>query len=237
MDSSQMNHYMSQLWNDERLFIIALDKDGRVTYANQKTQELFCNPIGGLMGEVWIEIAVLPENRREAETRFQRMMAGKMDQLSQVGDMDVVACDGTRLRILWNNHLLHDSEGKITGMLSFGQDITEQERVQFRLGLHQEVAKIIGESSSFTQAAEAFIRTMCERFDWDFGEVWIHGKNGNVMIWHTCWNQGDIDYSDFRELSRGLVFAKGKGLPGVVWEYPEFPSNYTYAGVATSKSA
>ena len=59
MDSSQMNHYMSQLWNDERLFIVALDKDGRVTYANPKTQELFCNPAGGLMGEEWIETAVV----------------------------------------------------------------------------------------------------------------------------------------------------------------------------------
>ena len=214
-----MNHYMSQLWNDERLFIIALDKDGKVTYANPKTQELFCNPAGGLMGEEWIETAVLPENRLEARTRLQRMMAGKMDQLSQVGDMDVVTRDGTRLRILWNNHLLHDSGGKITGMLSFGQDITEQKRVQFRLGLHQKVAKIIGESSTFTQAAETFIRTICERFDWDFGEVWIHEKNRNVMVWHNCWNQGDADYSDFRELSRGLVFAKGKGLPGVVWEH------------------
>jgi len=41
MEASMMQKYMSQLWHDDSLFIVALDNVGRVTYANKKTEALF----------------------------------------------------------------------------------------------------------------------------------------------------------------------------------------------------
>lgn len=218
MESTIIQGYMSQLWNDDSLFIVALDSAGRVTYANDKTASLFCNSAGALSGENWIEIAVPSEERPAVHARYQAMMTGKLDPVSQVGDVDVVTCQGARLRILWSNHLLRDSDGKITGILSFGQDITEQKQAQFRLSLHQDVARIIGESDSFAEAVTMFMRIVCERFGWDFGEIWMLDAMKNVMVWNSCWQQNPEQDSWFEERSKKMTFDKGIGMAGVVWE-------------------
>jgi diguanylate cyclase (GGDEF)-like protein/PAS domain S-box-containing protein len=218
MDSSMITQYMSQLWNDERLYIVALDRAGQVTYANAKIQEHFCIVAGKVLGANWVDLAVPPEDRRKFHKRYEAMMAGKLGNITQVGDVDMILCDGTRLRILWNNQLLFDNHGKINGVLSFGHDITEQEKGQFRLGLQQEVAKIIGESSSFGQAIQTFIQLICERLSWDLGETWLLDKEKNAMVWFFGWSGGERDYSVFFDSGNKLVLPIGSGLPGAVWD-------------------
>ena len=218
MEASMMQKYMSQLWHDESLFIVALDNVGRVTYANKKTAALFGNSEGALLGENWIDCVIPSEDRQKVRARFQAIIKEKIDQYSQMGDVDVVTRRGVRLRILWSNHLLKDSEGQITGVLSFGQDITAQKHAQFRLNLHQDVARIIGESDSFTEAATLFVQTVCKRFGWDFGEVWMIDSMKNAMVWTACWNHQTEQTAWFEAESKQLTFPKGFGLPGVAWE-------------------
>ena len=152
MDSAIMNNFLSQLWQDQALFILALDVNGRVTYANAKAQQRFGDSKGILVGANWFDLTVLPEDRPMVQARFLAMMKGEMENLMQISDVDVVAADGARLRILWSNHLLRDSGGVVTGLLSFGQDITEQRRTQFRLELQQATARIVDESETFSAA-------------------------------------------------------------------------------------
>ena len=52
MDSAIMNNFLSQLWQDQALFILALDVNGRVTYANAKAQQRFGDPAGTLVNIV-----------------------------------------------------------------------------------------------------------------------------------------------------------------------------------------
>ncbi len=218
MDSEFVKRFMNQLGTDDNLFIVALDGAGTVTYANAKARETFCDSTGKLIGAKWVDLAILPEDRPRAKERFAALLAGKLDGLAQIGDVDALACDGSRLRILWSNHLLRESDGTISGILGFGQDITEQRRVQFRLGLHQSVARIIGESESYRQAVERFLRLICEQFDWDFGEAWIYDNKRKTMIWHSCHGHGTGYYTKFREISQAAEFEMGCGIPGVVWQ-------------------
>ena len=218
MDSEFVKRFMNQLGNDDNLFVVALDNTGTVTYANAKARERFCNPPGKLIGAKWVDLAILPEDRSRVNERFAALLAGKLDGLAQIGDVDMLACDGSRLRILWSNHLLRESDGTISGILGFGQDITEQRRVQFRLGLHQAVARIIGESESYRQAVEHFLRLICEQFDWDFGEAWIYENKRKAMIWHSCHGHGPGYYTRFREISQAMEYEMGYGIPGVVWQ-------------------
>ena len=218
MDSAIMNNFLSQLWQDQALFILALDVNGRVTYANAKAQQRFGDSKGILVGANWFDLTVLPEDRPMVQARFLAMMKGEMENLMQISDVDVVAADGARLRILWSNHLLRDSGGVVTGLLSFGQDITEQRRTQFRLELQQATARIVDESETFSAAVEKFLRLACEQFDWDFGEVWLYEKSRQAMVWQSCFEHGTGDYRRFCELSQNSAYAMGHGVPGIVWQ-------------------
>ncbi len=208
---------MDQLWNDDKLFIVALDCAGQVTYANAKAEERFCDANGRLVGAKWLDIAFLPEDRVKGQERLASLLAGEIEKISPVGDEDLIAHDGTRLRIQWSRHLLHDDGNKIVGVLSFGQDISEQKKAQFRLGLHQEVARIIGTSHSFEQAVETFMQTVCEQFGWDFGETWLYEKQREIMVWHSGWSREK--YAAFQAISQNFIYPIGHGLPGVVWKF------------------
>ena len=157
MDSGILQYYMKQLWNDETLFIVALDTEGRVTYANRKVEQTFGRPGEALQGSSWLELTVAPEQFSLMTERFRAIMTGEIEPFAQVADVDAISAEGNRLRILWSNHLLRDEHGRISGTLSFGQDITEQKRSQFRLAMHQDLSRILGESVTFGEAVNRFI--------------------------------------------------------------------------------
>lgn len=161
------------IWNDHTLFIVALDVEGRVTYANRRAEQTFGQAAKPLRGISWLELTVAPEQLPLMTERFGAMMTGEIEPFAQVADVNAISADGNRLQILWSNHLLRDDAGKISGTLSFGQDITEQKRSQFRLAMHQDLSRILGEDSTFSEAVNRFIQTVCDRFGWDYGEVWM----------------------------------------------------------------
>ncbi len=217
MESANLQYYMKQLWNDDTLFIVALDTNGRVTYANRRVEQVFGKLGETLEGISWLELTVAPEQLSLMVERFGAIMAGEIEPFAQVADVDAISTDGQRLRILWSNHLLRDDSGNISGSLSFGQDITEQKRTQFRLEMHQDLSRILGESGSFGEAVNRFIQTVCERFGWDFGEVWMVDNLKDAMVWHSCWDNDPVRFASFEELSRKISFAKGEGMPGLIW--------------------
>ncbi len=217
MESRNLQHYMKQLRDDDTLFIVALDTTGRVTYANRRVEQVFGKPDEVLAGISWLALTVAPEQLPLMTERFQAIMSGDIEPFAQVADVDAVSATGQRLRILWSNHLLRDADGNISGSLSFGQDITEQKRTQFRLALHQDLSRILSESASFAEAVNRFIQTVCERFGWDYGEVWMCDNLTNTMVWHSGWGNDPVRFASFEALSSKMTFAKGEGMPGLIW--------------------
>src|SRR5574343_853332 len=72
----------------------------------------------------------------------------------------VLDCDGRSMLMAWNNTLLHDGSGMITGVLSSGEDITarkqaESELLEYRDHLEQLVARRTDELRTAKEAAEA----------------------------------------------------------------------------------
>lgn len=218
MDSTIMQHYMKQLWNDDTLFILALDTDGRVQYANRRIERVFGRQNDSLIGEPWLPLSVVPEQLSLIRDRFKAIMTGETEMRAKVSDVEAISAAGNRLQILWSNHLLRGEDGKITGSLSFGQDITEQKHSQFHLEMHQDLARILGESSSFYEAVNRFIQMVCERFGWDYGEVWMMDYLKDAMICHLDWNNDPVRFAPFEAMSRNSSFGCGDGFPGLIWE-------------------
>ena len=220
MDSKILQKYVKQLLNDESLFIVALDNEARVSFANRKAEQTFhdIRDSGPMVGKNWLQLAIPKEQQSLMQARFRAILSGAVEPLSQVSDVDNITASGRRLRILWSNHLLRDDEGRILGTLSFGQDITEQQKNQQRISLHQEVAALLGESISFRDACEKLIRLIGKRFGWEYGEIWLVDSIRQRLVWQVACSNAENDFSQFREFSQRLSFSKGEGLPGLIWE-------------------
>jgi PAS domain S-box-containing protein len=109
--------------------VLALDRNGAITYLNRKGCEILECVSDEVAGKPWIDL-FLPEKERERVTRvFSQLMAGQVD-LNRVVENPILTRGGTEKIIRWHNTVLNDEDGVIAGVLGFGEDITEEKRTQ-----------------------------------------------------------------------------------------------------------
>ncbi len=109
--------------------MLGLDYQGRVTLINPRGCQVLKAAEEQILGKVWIDHFVPPENREKFRSGYQRLMLGELDVLTS-RESNVLCADGSLRRIAWENLFLRDADGNITGMLSSGEDVTEKHLVE-----------------------------------------------------------------------------------------------------------
>ncbi|MBU5611624.1 hybrid sensor histidine kinase/response regulator [Geomonas azotofigens] len=109
--------------------IVALDRQGRITTVNRKACQLLGYREEELIGRPWFETCNPREEGRYARETYGRVMAGEVDNIEYQVD-PVLTKAGAVALIAWHNALLRDERGEIVGLLSAGEDITEQRRAE-----------------------------------------------------------------------------------------------------------
>jgi PAS domain S-box-containing protein len=111
-----------------RVIIVSLDAQGRITMINRRGRELLGKTENELVGKNWFLNYVPERERTQVTDIFGQLMRG---ELSLNGDppnyfTNAITAKGDQEKlILWHNTLLRDSDGKISGVLSAGEDVTE----------------------------------------------------------------------------------------------------------------
>lgn len=118
-----------QYFENAAVLMVVLDREARIVRLNQRGCEILGYRDGELDGRDWFA-ACLPERDREEVRRiFGRLMASGQDPLGAY-ENSVVTASGQERLIRWHNSFVHDSEGGIAGLLSSGEDVTEQRRAE-----------------------------------------------------------------------------------------------------------
>ncbi len=126
--------------------IVAIDRNQQITLINRKGCEVLGYKSGELIGKSWLDIAVPESDRSRIKQGFQKLMDGQTD-LSARAENAIVTLQGEERIIEWQNALLRDDEGKITGVLSSGVDITERQRAEKALREREEQYRSVTEYS------------------------------------------------------------------------------------------
>jgi PAS domain S-box-containing protein len=106
--------------------IMALDAEGCITLINRKGCEVLGRPALDLLGKDWFDLAIPKERRAGTRAVFSEIMAGDTSRYERVEGHEVMAVDGRRRRVDWQNVPLTDPRGKIVGILASGQDVTDR---------------------------------------------------------------------------------------------------------------
>jgi PAS domain S-box-containing protein len=109
--------------------LVALDVNGNITLVNRKGLELLGYEETELMGRNWFETCLPEPLRKDVQSVFVELMAGKVEQAEYHENL-VLTKSGEERIIAWRNALLRNADGKITGTLSSGEDITERVRLE-----------------------------------------------------------------------------------------------------------
>jgi PAS domain S-box-containing protein len=108
------------------VILLALDLEGRITLINRKG----CSTVGWeereLLGRDWVDACLPVRIRKELRSSFHNLVAGDVSYIEN----PVLTKSGEERVIGWRNTQLRDQEGRVTGTLSSGEDITERKRVE-----------------------------------------------------------------------------------------------------------
>ncbi len=106
---------------------LALDDEGRVERINRRGCEILAAPEHEIVGQDWFATFIPERERDKVRGWYDDLMAGRIE-LCEHGKNAVVSATGEERLVEWSNALLRDRDGRITGTLSSGLDITERDR-------------------------------------------------------------------------------------------------------------
>jgi diguanylate cyclase (GGDEF)-like protein/PAS domain S-box-containing protein len=118
-----------------RTLLLVLDVDGSVRLLNRYGHELLGYPAGSLVGCDWFETTLPPETRAAVRESYD----GAMETTSEtqgddgVSEWELVTATGERRTIAWRHTLLRDPDGRATGALASGEDITDRLRAEAQI--------------------------------------------------------------------------------------------------------
>jgi PAS domain S-box-containing protein len=112
--------------NVAEVMLLVLDERGCVQTINRRGAEILgLDGPEALIGRDWFDLAIPPARRAETRSVFGRLMSGQIEAAGSY-ENPVIRADGTERLIAWRNSVLRDADGRVTGTLSSGDDITDQ---------------------------------------------------------------------------------------------------------------
>jgi len=104
--------------------LVALNRDGLIAHANSRTCEILGYPSKDIIGKNWFQ-TYLPEHAKPKALETFRVLHSGQDKDSNRHTNSVITRSGKERLISWQNMVTHDDQGKISGTLSIGEDITD----------------------------------------------------------------------------------------------------------------
>ncbi|MCB9076397.1 MAG: PAS domain-containing protein [Anaerolineaceae bacterium] len=112
--------------------LVVLNSQGEITRINPKGAELLGYTEMELLGRNWFDTCLPSHNIAEVKSVFEQLMAGKVNQVTSY-ENEIVTKAGELRTIVWNNALLQDVKGRISGTISSGLDITKRKDAETAL--------------------------------------------------------------------------------------------------------
>ena len=109
--------------------IMALNPKGEVTLMNWKGYTILGYGEEEVIGKDWFDNFIPERIRHEVKAVFEKIIGGDMD-LIEYHENAVLGKGGEERLIAWHNSVLKDQGGRMIGVLSSGEDITEHKKLE-----------------------------------------------------------------------------------------------------------
>ena len=125
----------TDLMKNIKLISLMLDTNGNITFCNNYLLSITKYSSDEILGKNWFDIFISPDARENVKSVFSKMIEnGNIEQYFNY-ENEIKTKDGDSLIIAWNNTLLRDSNKKIIGTASIGENITERKKAEILLNL------------------------------------------------------------------------------------------------------
>lgn len=119
------------------VILLAQDEEGRVELINRKGCQILGYDAAELVGQDWFELCVPPEERERVKSAYAAFLSGQSVDFKRF-ENHVVTKEGEAVLVSWRNALLTAPDGRAYGLLSSGQDVTEERATQAELARYRD---------------------------------------------------------------------------------------------------
>ena len=105
------------------LMAVIVDADSRVDYINDFALALTGWTREKVIGCDWWDTFATPDRREAARTRYRDIIAGRIE-MEHTRESTVITKSGESRLIRWSHVTRHDTEGRVAGVASLGEDVT-----------------------------------------------------------------------------------------------------------------
>ena len=127
--------------------LVALDTSGSITLLNRRACQVLGVVEQEALGRNWFDNYVPERSRAQVKATFTALMAGNLKPVEHY-ENPLLTAGGEERLIVWHNALLRDQQGRPSGTLSSGEDVTERERVVKALRESEEKYRSVVERAS-----------------------------------------------------------------------------------------
>ena len=194
------------------VMLLVLDVDGKISLINKKGGEVlgYDDP-KELIGVDWFEKCLPEKVKDEVRGVFDQIIRGKIKPVEYY-ENPVCTKSGAERLMSFHNTFLYDESGRITGVLSSGEDITERVRAEEALRKSERELKIRNEISRlFLTAPEGevygkVLSLILEATKSGSGLFGYIDERGNLVCPSLIRSRGE----NFQEIGRNVVFPREK---------------------------
>ncbi|MDQ6872321.1 MAG: PAS domain S-box protein [Gemmatimonadota bacterium] len=98
------------------------------------------------------------------------------------------------------------------------QDLTARRESQRGLSVQHLVSQIIAESKSPPETLRTVLAEVGRALRWSYATYWELDRSADVLRPLYSWTQSDRSFVEFDRQTQRIVFTRGEGFPGGVWE-------------------
>ena len=138
-DLRKERDFAEKLIDTAQAIVLVLDENGAIVRFNRYMEELSGYKLEEVQGRDWSEAFLPPNDKGRFKERFAEAVKGVRTN----GQMNpIIAKNGKQFEIEWYDNALRQSDGRVTGVLSIGQDVTERSILQGQLAQAQKLEAI-----------------------------------------------------------------------------------------------
>jgi len=123
----QQRDFAENLLQAAQIIILVRDPEGRIVRFNPFMEELSGYSLESVQGQDWFNVFVPQGQRARCRESFLSQLRAPA---SRTNTEQILTRNGVSLDIEWFERTLTDSQGKIVGLLSIGQDITQRKMAE-----------------------------------------------------------------------------------------------------------
>jgi diguanylate cyclase (GGDEF)-like protein/PAS domain S-box-containing protein len=109
-------------------------------------------------------------------------------------------------------------DGRFRGYRGVSKDITSRMRASRLRKLEHGFTRSIAQLDEVGQVTVALIRELCQALNWECGRFLAVDEEAGLLRTVAVWSADDPKTRTYVEVARQVVYARGEGLSGRVWE-------------------